>query len=64
MKESKEDLEQMHKLNEEERERLQARRAGVKRMGSVETEGGESPMVRGQVSHKLNPRVFLAQKPY
>ncbi len=49
MKESKEELEQMHRMNEEEREKMSARRAGAKRMGSVETEGGESPMVRGQV---------------
>jgi hypothetical protein len=34
-------------MNEEEREKICARRASTKRLGSVETEGGDSPHVRG-----------------
>jgi hypothetical protein len=39
-------------MNEEEREKICARRAGAKRLGSVETEGGESPHVRGQPTQR------------
>jgi len=42
----------MHRMNEEEREKICARRAGAKRLGSVETEGGESPHVRGQPTQR------------
>merc|ERR1719376_961696 len=40
LREAKEDLEHMHKVNEEERERMSARRSIAKRTGSVEAEGG------------------------
>ena len=39
----------MHRMNEEEREKMCARRAGAKRLGSVETEGGESPHIRHKI---------------
>merc|ERR1719420_919364 len=38
---SRSELEAIHKMNEEERERVSARRAMMKRTGSVETEGGQ-----------------------
>ena len=46
----------MHRMNEEEREKMCARRAGAKRLGSVETEGGgESPHIRGSQSAQRRP---------
>ena len=39
-------------MNEEEREKMCARRAGSKRLGSVETDAGESPMVRGATAQR------------
>merc|ERR1712111_211120 len=38
---SRSELDAIHKMNEEERERVSARRAMMKRTGSVETEGGQ-----------------------
>ena len=43
---------QLHRMNEEEREKMCARRAGSKRLGSVETDAGESPMVRGATAQR------------
>ena len=47
---------QMHRMNEEEREKMCARRAGAKRLGSVETEGGESPHIRHKI---IFTKIFL-----
>jgi len=50
LKEAKDDLEHIHKVNEEERERMSSRRSVAKttRGGSVEVEGDETPRgVRG-----------------
>ena len=38
---SRSELDAIHRMNEEERERMSARRAMMKRTGSVETEGGQ-----------------------
>ena len=43
----------MHRMTEEEREKIPARRAGSKRLGSVETDAaGESPMIRGSTNQR------------
>merc|ERR1719166_111067 len=47
MKDAKEELEQIHKHNEEERERQTARRAMMKRTGSVEHEQDSPRGIRG-----------------
>lgn len=47
LQDSKAELEAMHKMNEEEREKTAARRAMMKRTGSVEAEGQDSPGTRG-----------------
>ena len=47
LQDSRSELEAIHRMNEEERERVTAKRAMMKRTGSVETEGGqESPRGR------------------
>ena len=47
LREAKEDLEHMHKVNEEERERMSARRSLIKRTGSVEADAGGNDSPRG-----------------
>ncbi len=57
LQDSRGELEAIHKMNEEERERMAAKRALMKRTGSVETEGGQdSPRGRtpGQASSRLS----------
>lgn len=47
LQDSRNELEAIHKMNEEEREKISAKRAMMKRTGSVETEGGnDSPRGR------------------
>ena len=46
LQDSKGELEAFHRMNEEERERISAKRALMKRTGSVEAEGTDSPRGR------------------
>merc|ERR1711972_847331 len=54
MKDAKEELEQIHKHNEEERERQNARRAMMKRTGSVEHEQDSPRGIRGGSKGRSN----------
>merc|ERR1712223_2256220 len=54
MKDAKEELEQIHKHNEEERERLNARRAMMKRTGSVEHDQDSPRGMRGGSKGRSN----------
>ena len=59
---SRSELDAIHKMNEEERERMTARRAMMKRTGSVETEGGQdsprgrTPGASGSGKHSSSGR--------
>merc|ERR1711981_1054125 len=48
LQDSRSELEAIHRMNEEERERVLSKRALMKRTGSVETEGGHEDSPRGR----------------
>merc|ERR1712218_93919 len=54
IKDAKEELEQIHKHNEEERERINARRAMMKRTGSVEADQDSPRGLRGGSKGRSN----------
>jgi hypothetical protein len=61
LKDSKDELEQIHRLTEEEREKTNARRAMMKgRAGSAEAEGGDSPSARNLGVPQRSSRTKLA----